>query len=192
MASYSISFKKMLVKHDQFEMSNIVNRLSMWSNGITCDPFIGNVTNFLSQLQGLINLPKKDLVNHTWIWILANTCNNSIAFQEIVKSRLAVPTKNIGVITANKSNPPRKNIPKKIRESVWKRDCGDSLSGKCFCCSQSITIMGDWHAGHIVAQCNGGGDNVDNLQAVCVSCNLAMGAEDMNKFKERCYSRKLT
>ncbi len=83
--------------------------------------------------------------------------------------------------------PIRKTIPKKTREAVWKRDCGENMTGTCFCCSQSVTALGTWHAGHIIASANGGSDTVDNLRVVCSPCNLAMGTENMDVFKARCY-----
>jgi 5-methylcytosine-specific restriction endonuclease McrA len=86
--------------------------------------------------------------------------------------------------------PVSKTIPKKTREAVWKRDCGENMTGTCFCCSQSVTALGTWHAGHIIASANGGSDTVDNLRVVCSPCNLAMGTENMDAFKTRCYPPK--
>jgi 5-methylcytosine-specific restriction endonuclease McrA len=85
------------------------------------------------------------------------------------------------------ATPTRKTIPKKTREAVWKKDCGDSTTGKCFCCSDTVTALGSWHAGHIIAQANGGPDTAENLRVVCRACNLAMGTENMDAFKARCY-----
>lgn len=81
----------------------------------------------------------------------------------------------------------RKQIPKKIRGEAWKAMFGPSTEGACFCCRKSLEIFDDWHAGHIVAQANGGPDTAANLRPVCASCNLSMGTENMDEFKARCY-----
>jgi 5-methylcytosine-specific restriction endonuclease McrA len=85
------------------------------------------------------------------------------------------------------ATPTRKTIPKKTREAVWKKDCGESMTGTCFCCSEALSALGTWHAGHIIAQSNGGPDTAENLRVVCRACNLAMGTENMDAFKARCY-----
>jgi hypothetical protein len=187
MASHSIQFKKMFVRHTPLDRANIINALSSWTNGITSDQKIHMFQNFLAQLQGFVSLPKKELEDHAWVWSLANSLNDCVSFQEVVKNKLAIPKKNIDKVIQQKTAPPRKSIPKKIRETIWKRDCGDSVSGKCFCCSQGVSALGEWHAGHILAQCNGGADTPDNLRVVCVACNLAMATENMDEFKKRCY-----
>lgn len=191
MASPSIQFKKMFVRHTELDRANILNTLSMWVNQVQTDPKTSQFSNFLQQLQGLIYLPKKSLEIHH-VWMLANSLNDCVSFQEVVKNKLAIPKKNIDKVIQQKTAPPRKTIPKKIRETIWKRDCGDSVSGKCFCCSQSVSVLGEWHAGHIVAQCNGGADTSDNLRVVCIACNLAMGTENMDDFKRRCYPTPAT
>jgi 5-methylcytosine-specific restriction endonuclease McrA len=64
---------------------------------------------------------------------------------------------------------------------------GDSMTGSCFCCKMILEALDDWHVGHIIAHANRGKDTVDNLRPVCISCNLSMGTENMDAFKERCY-----
>ena len=80
----------------------------------------------------------------------------------------------------------RTNVPKKIREAVWKRDCGESDVGKCCCCNDFVSI-GSWDCGHVLADKCGGKPTLDNLRVTCVSCNRSMGTENMDSFKARCY-----
>lgn len=182
----SIRFKKMFLALSPADRATVLNSLSMWTSGLQCDPKINQFTNFLAQLNGLVFSPKKDLEKH-WVWALTASLNDCITFQEVVKSKLGVPTKNIALLFEKKDKPVRKTIPKKTREAVWKKDCGDSTSGKCYCCLGEVTALGTWHAGHIIAQSNGGPDTTENLRVICIACNLAMGTENMNDFKKRCY-----
>lgn len=81
----------------------------------------------------------------------------------------------------------KKTIPKKIRGAVWRKMFGTEIEGKCYCCSDKITVD-NWHQGHIVSRACGGNDVEANLRPVCASCNLSMGVENMEEFKARCYS----
>jgi hypothetical protein len=184
MASNSIRFKNMFVAYNVIDRANIVNRLCMWVGQVQTDPKIQQFVNFLAQLQGLITLSKKELEGH-WIWSLANSLEDCVSFQQVVKNKLAIPNK-----VDKKDVKTRKTIPKKTREAVWKRDCGDSISGKCYCCLSEVNVLATWHAGHIIANANGGTDTEDNLRVVCPECNLAMGVENMEDFKKRCYPSK--
>jgi hypothetical protein len=181
MASNSILFWKLFIPYRVVDRTNIVQRLITWTGQVQNDPQIHQFITFLNYLQGIVSLSKKELETH-WIYNFANTCENCISFQQVVKSKLAVPNK-----VENKNIKARKTIPKKTREAIWKRDCGDNIAGKCYCCSVGISALGSWHAGHIVAQANGGTDTYDNLRVVCSPCNLAMGVENMEEFKKRCY-----
>jgi 5-methylcytosine-specific restriction endonuclease McrA len=79
----------------------------------------------------------------------------------------------------------RTTIPKTVKAEVWKRDFGDEGKGSCYCCGNTITALGSWEAGHIKASSRGGTDNIDNLKAVCSTCNKSMGTMDMDEFKHR-------
>jgi len=81
----------------------------------------------------------------------------------------------------------RKQIPKKIRGEAWMNEFGSSTKGYCYCCRKGLDIFDTWHAGHIVSYIKGGTDTADNLRPLCPSCNLSMGIENMDDFKERCY-----
>ena len=84
----------------------------------------------------------------------------------------------------------RNYIPVDIRRTVWVRDCGNKEYGNCKNCNRIVGIpsrLFNWvtvvsnyetcHIGHIVADCNGGGINVENLQVQCSQCNLSIGSK---------------
>jgi len=187
MASSSIKFKNLIVKLTTLDRSNVVSALCNWVNGITPeqDPKISQFSNFLQQLQCQVFVSSKDLKDNANLWCLANSLNDCVSFQEVVKSKLAIPKKKIE--PESKKSAPRKTIPKKTREAVWTKQFGSTLEGNCYCCKEKITALGTWHAGHVIPQSNGGPDTVENLRAVCLACNQAMATENMEDFKKRCY-----
>lgn len=79
----------------------------------------------------------------------------------------------------------RKSIPKQIKDQVW-----DTYAGKdngicmCFCCEKKELRQSSFHAGHIQSVAEGGTDTIDNLRPICRSCNLSMGTQNMNEYKE--------
>jgi hypothetical protein len=81
--------------------------------------------------------------------------------------------------------PPRKTIPKKIRDRVWTIFFDDLENhGNCYCCNDEITYDA-WEAGHILAVKQGGKDLVENLKPVCRCCNRSMGTMNLEEFKSR-------
>ena len=181
----SIKFKKMLVKLNQFDRMTVLNRLVNWlqQQGGDIDSTTSNLLCWLTNLSSMNFLPDDEFkVNN--IWFMASSFDNCISFQEIVKAKLDIPKRTIKEI---KEKPSRKSIPKKIRADVWENAFGASTQGKCHCCNCDLNCLGSWHAGHIIASCNGGSDTADNLRPICASCNLSMGSEHMDAFKARCY-----
>jgi|APCry1669188879_1035177.scaffolds.fasta_scaffold04637_4 hypothetical protein len=191
MASPSIQFRKLLLKLNNLDRNNVVNSLCTWVNGITCDPKIHMFSNFLQRLQCQCHQSAKELEDDFMLWSLANSLNDCVSFQQVVKSKLAIPKKSIEELFKKDEQKTalRKSIPKKIREAVWTNQFGSTIEGKCYCCMEKITALGTWHVGHIIAQSSGGSDTVENLRAVCLSCNLSMGTENMETFKQRCYPK---
>ena len=187
MASPSIKFKKLLVKLNSLDRTNVINALCNWSYTITPeqDPRIHQVSDFFQRLQSQANASKQALEGDWVLWTLANSLNESVSFQAVVKNKLGVPKKKIE--PEAKKSPPHKTIPKKTREAVWTKQFGSTLEGNCYCCKEKITALGTWHAGHVIAQSNGGPDTAENLRAVCLACNQAMATENMEDFKKRCY-----
>jgi hypothetical protein len=86
--------------------------------------------------------------------------------------------------TAKEEKKPRKKaIPKVVKDLTWKTHIGDDIAKtKCLCCGQNEIKMNSFHCGHVVAESAGGSNTVDNLRPVCASCNLSMGAQNMNEF----------
>jgi hypothetical protein len=76
----------------------------------------------------------------------------------------------------------RKKIPQTVRNSLWIKRYNDNINGKCYVCNGNITCH-NFHAGHIISVKNGGTNNISNLEIVCPSCNLSIGAENLQEFK---------
>jgi hypothetical protein len=189
MSSYSIQFKKSILKLNNLDRCNVITALCIWVNGIKCDPKIHVFADFLQRLQSASYYTKNQLENDFMLWSLANTLNDCITFQQVVKSKLGIPKKNIEELFKKdeKKTTTRKTIPKKMKETVWKNQFGSTIEGNCYCCKDKISALGTWHVGHVIAQSKGGRDIVDNLRAICLPCNLSMGTENMDDFKNRCY-----
>jgi 5-methylcytosine-specific restriction endonuclease McrA len=77
-----------------------------------------------------------------------------------------------------------KKIPKKVRHDVWDKRFSNQTSGTCFCC-ESIVSIHEFHCGHIVSQHDHGTNTVDNLEVVCIKCNLDMSTMNMEQYKTK-------
>jgi 5-methylcytosine-specific restriction endonuclease McrA len=193
MAGPSVQFKKLLCDYDRTSRDRILYKLSNWL--MEQHPLDSRAAHCSSILQNLCNdngyQPDMAFKNNPNWFNLAN-CDNCISLQRIVDANLAVPQpiQQVAIVQPVEKVPqkPRRSIPKKIRGLVWKEHFGESMTGSCFCCKKKLEALDDWHAGHIVSHANGGKDGVANLRPICISCNLSMGTENMDEFKERCYS----
>jgi 5-methylcytosine-specific restriction endonuclease McrA len=76
----------------------------------------------------------------------------------------------------------KETIPKTIRNALWINNFGDSRTGKCQCCLREIVSIGNFHAGHIIAEVNGGSTSLDNLTVLCMLCNTSMGRYNVKDF----------
>jgi hypothetical protein len=84
----------------------------------------------------------------------------------------------------------RKSIPKTVRIQVWNQNIGEEQGiGKCNVCSTEIKVS-NFDCGHIVAAIEGGPDILKNLVPICRLCNLSMGKENLNEFKNKYFSDK--
>ncbi len=83
-------------------------------------------------------------------------------------------------------------IPKSIKEKIWHKYVGrNRTEAPCLVCrDEKISIM-NFHAGHVVAEANGGETTVENLRPICSRCNLQMGSMNMNDYCMRWYKRLL-
>ena len=67
----------------------------------------------------------------------------------------------------------KKTINASLRRNVFNRDFGYSSNiGPCFVCQSQID-RDNAHIGHIEAEYMGGKTELDNLKAICASCNLS-------------------
>lgn len=70
----------------------------------------------------------------------------------------------------------KNNIPKKIREEVWKYYNGNNFKSACKVswCSNIIDVF-NYHVGHDIPESKGGKLDIINLKPICSNCNLSMG-----------------
>lgn len=61
-----------------------------------------------------------------------------------------------------------RNIPKKVKDFVFKRDNG---------CCVNCGSQNDIHFDHIIPHSKGGSNTVENIQILCATCNLKKGAK---------------
>jgi len=78
----------------------------------------------------------------------------------------------------------RKSVPKKIREELWRKRCGNVFESRCYVCDGTVNAL-NFEAGHILSVKEGGKDVIDNLKVCCVSCNRGMGSMHMEEYKTR-------
>ncbi len=84
----------------------------------------------------------------------------------------------------DKQKPKKKQIPKIIRDLVFKtyeKEC----NGKCWCCNDQPISYTNFQCGHIKSEKDGGLQEVENLRPICVSCNLSMRTQNMITFKQQ-------
>mgnify|MGYP001559438308 CR=1 FL=1 len=100
-----------------------------------------------------------------------------------VDDRRNIKDKEIGDIVHIKVEKYKKKaIPPKLKEDVWRRDFNNIMDGVCYCCGSKITFR-EHECGHIIAERMGGKTNINNLRAVCRSCNRSMGVQNMEEYK---------
>jgi 5-methylcytosine-specific restriction endonuclease McrA len=71
---------------------------------------------------------------------------------------------------------PKKQIPKALREQVWKSALGPVFESKCVVswCQNTITVF-DFEVGHNLPESKGGATSLENLRPICGRCNKSMG-----------------
>lgn len=81
----------------------------------------------------------------------------------------------------------KKPIPPKLKEKVWSKYVGDRMSCLCPIC-EGVTISTFYfECAHVVAEINGGLIDVNNLRAICGSCNKSMNSKHMKNYVEEFY-----
>jgi hypothetical protein len=73
-------------------------------------------------------------------------------------------------------------IPKCVRNALFINYFKDSRLGTCQCCKRESITMGNFHAGHIIAEANGGKTELGNLIPLCALCNTSMGTYNVFEF----------
>ena len=81
----------------------------------------------------------------------------------------------------------KKKIPLTLRYKIWLNKYGESFNGDCYCCSKEINIT-NFHCGHIISRKDNGLINEDNLRPICQTCNLSMGSQNMEEFKQKFFN----
>ena len=77
----------------------------------------------------------------------------------------------------------KKTIPLPLKHKVWHQWIGKHIgTSMCLCCKLKEISQMSFHAGHIIAEKNGGKLTVDNLKPICQSCNSSMKTQNMNEF----------
>lgn len=79
------------------------------------------------------------------------------------------------------STPPSAGAPLR-RVSTRRRAIFDKSMGRCHYCSTPLTLDGKWHVEHMVPRALDGGDQLMNLVASCVRCNLSKGTQTALQF----------
>jgi 5-methylcytosine-specific restriction endonuclease McrA len=76
----------------------------------------------------------------------------------------------------------KETIPKCVRNALWINFFKDKRNGICQCCMREPITIGNFHAGHITAEVNGGRTALDNLVPLCMLCNTSMQRRNLNDF----------
>jgi len=83
-------------------------------------------------------------------------------------------------------------IPATVKNIIWKKYMGNGIEGLCPCCKTEIISALNFHAGHIIPECQGGPTTVDNLIPLCPLCNTSMARRDYYSFTEKWNLAKLS
>ena len=79
----------------------------------------------------------------------------------------------------------KEQIPKCVKNSLWILFFNNLRVGLCQCCKREPITMSNFHAGHVIAERNGGKTSLENLRPICPMCNLSTGTQNMNDFIAR-------
>lgn len=87
---------------------------------------------------------------------------------------------------------PRKPIPLKLKNAVWKKWFDNNDQGQCFCCNNEIykkakDKLKTVNYGHVKSHHDGGDLTEENMRCVCFKCNQTMKTENLFEWKSRMY-----
>lgn len=103
-------------------------------------------------------------------WITKNTLLDKKKKIDVVKNKKIKTVKN----KKSKCNKKNNNIPKSIRDEIWRLYFGNCKDGHCMVCKHKITDL-NFECGHNIPKSKGGSDKISNLVPICRNCNLGMG-----------------
>lgn len=78
----------------------------------------------------------------------------------------------------------KQQIPKRLRDEVWKTYIGKQYTGNCYACNNLLDCSA-FECGHVVAEHNGGNTYLTNLRPICSSCNRSCGIQNLDDFKQK-------
>lgn len=77
----------------------------------------------------------------------------------------------------------KKSICASKKTDVWNYYIGETFGkSRCMCCKIKEITSRNFDVGHIVAEVNGGSQDLCNLRPICRQCNLSMRSTDMRLF----------
>jgi hypothetical protein len=78
---------------------------------------------------------------------------------------------------------PKATIPKPLRKKVWESTYGKQYEAVCYVCQDNLLHANDgFECGHIISEASGGKLHLNNLKAICGTCNKSMGTTHMYEF----------
>ena len=108
------------------------------------------------------------------------------------------------IIIHQKTKIPKKLIHESLKTGVWNRYIGaekgsapsscaqnnshEKGAAPCTVCKQTQITQREFDTGHVIAEINGGATHIDNLRPICRKCNLSMGAQNMEVFRNKYFS----
>ena len=87
------------------------------------------------------------------------------------------------------SSKKRSSCPKAVKETVWRKNFGNRMTGKCHVCKKPIHFT-DFEVGHNRPFSKGGTWNINNLRPICRTCNRSMGTMSIEAFKRKYFAKK--
>ncbi len=71
------------------------------------------------------------------------------------------------------AKPKRSTISPEFRQAIWNKTNKEENIGKCYCCLKRI-FRSNFDCGHNIALIKGGPTDLNNMFAICESCNSRM------------------
>lgn len=76
----------------------------------------------------------------------------------------------------------RVKLDSNLKDKVWRKHT-NTLDWHCYICKCPIQYN-KCHMAHIVPSCQGGKNTIDNVVPTCQLCNLSMGKQNLNEYKQ--------